>query len=100
MDPTLVIILALPWLLVFLHWVLRRDFSVILSWVLLAPGVTYLIQMTPQSSLYRDGGAALRSYDKEFYLKQATNITIQEVLDPTRLIILLLFIILIFNVLL
>jgi O-antigen ligase len=100
MDPTLVIILALPWLLIFLDFILRRNFMALLGWVLLAPGVTYLLQVSPRSSLYHDGGATLKNYDKDFYLKQATNITVQELLDPTRLLFILLFTILVLTVLL
>jgi O-antigen ligase len=100
MDPTLTIILAVPWLLVFLHLMLKRDFEVMLGWIFLAPIATYLIQMTPRIDLYRGAGGSLRNYDSEFYYKQATSITLQELIDPTRLLVILLFIILVLNILL
>ena len=60
MDPTVIIILAVPWLLVFLHLMLKRDFEVMMGWIFLAPIATYLIQMTPPVDLYRGAGAQMK----------------------------------------
>ena len=82
MDPTLIIILAVPWLLIGTHHMATRGLTVLLLWLLIAPATTLLLRNAGDVSLYRTEGKVSADYRKG-----AANITLKDVLQPNRILL-------------
>jgi O-antigen ligase len=100
MSPILIMLGALPWLLILLHLMFRRGFVVLLLWLLVAPVVMYVIQRTDQEVIYQTAGSEKSIHESDFYYENPAKITLQKLLNPTRMLISLLFIIFVVNALL
>src|SRR5262245_55996041 len=88
MITTLLIIAALPWLLILLHLVSRRSFTVLLVWLLIAPAVAHFIQphdFSGQTVLFVTAGTTNRS-ESDSYYEGAATITAEKLFNPTRIL--------------
>src|SRR5262249_48349993 len=102
-SPVLIILGALPWLLLLLHQIFRRGFTVLLVWLFIAPVATNLLQRTEtddQGLIYETSGTAKDIYDKDFYYEQPAAVTWQKLLNPTRTLLGLLLMVFVLNALL
>jgi O-antigen ligase len=87
---------ALPWLLIFFHQISRRNFVVLLGWLLIAPVVGNLVDRTGNTVVFETQERA----DARDHYQTNASITLPELIKPTRIMIGLLFIGFLFNTLL
>src|SRR5262245_49957689 len=86
MPTELLILAALPWLLLVFYAFYHHRFTVLLIWLLIAPAVTYLVQQTDPTVLAQTEGPEMKPWDAQFYYEQPAQITLQKLLNPTRIV--------------
>jgi O-antigen ligase len=96
LAPVLILI-ALPWLLIFLHVLCRRPFTILVIWLLVGPIVMYLVQRSEVNVLYRTEGTEQGVRNSAYYYDNAAQITLQKLINPNRTLLGLLFIAFILN---
>jgi len=92
MATELLILAALPWLLILLHQIMNRGAIVLLVWLAAAPLVLDLIRQTDGAVIFQSSGFQTDTHSSDFYYDNPAQITLQELLNPTRLLFGALFI--------
>jgi O-antigen ligase len=84
--PILLFLAAVPWFFIVVYQFYHRRFAVLLIWLLIAPGVTYLVEETEPTVLAETEGTEMKPWESQYYYEQPAKITLQKLLDPTRMV--------------